>query len=62
MNQPHLTSLITKKDLNKEIEQYKSKLVKLLNNHTKITWITAYSKGQQNEKVTEIRKIWVKNK
>ena len=52
----------TKEDLDKEVEQFKSKLVRILNNHAKITRITAYSKRWWNEEVAEARKQWAKNK
>ena len=48
----------TKEDLDKEVVYFERKLVSFLNNHAKITRITAYSKQCWNEKVTEARKEW----
>ena len=62
IGQMHLSFSSTKKYLDKEVEWFESKLVKLLNNHAKITRITAYSKRWRNEEVAEARKIWAKNK
>ena len=62
VGQMHLNFSSTKEDLDKEVEWFESKLVKLLNNHAKITRITAYSKRWWNEEVAEARKIWAKDK
>ena len=42
MGQPHLKFSSTKEDLDREVEWFESKLVRLLNNHAKITRITSY--------------------
>ena len=57
IGRPHLGFLSTKEDLDKEVEWFESKLVKLLNNHAKVTRITAYSKRWWNKEVAEARKI-----
>lgn len=44
LGQNYLMLLYTKKDLNKEVEWFKSKIVRLLNNYAKITKINIYSK------------------
>ena len=44
MGQPHLRFSSTKEDLDREVKWFESKLVRLLNNHAKITRITSYSK------------------
>lgn len=46
----------TKEDLDKKVEQFQNKLVMLLNNHAKITRITAYSAQLWNEKVAKARR------
>ena len=43
-NHLHLDLLCSKEDLDKEIEWFERKLTEFLNNHVKITQITAYSK------------------
>ncbi len=43
-NHAHLDPLCTKEDLDKEVEWFERKLTEFLNNHAKITQITAYSK------------------
>ncbi len=45
----------TKEDLDKEVEQFESKLVGLLNSHAKITRITAYSKRWWNYWCTQFK-------
>ncbi len=40
----HLDPLCTKEDLDQEVQWFEKKLTELLNNHAKITRITAYSK------------------
>ena len=40
----HLTSMSTIEDLDIEVEWFESRLTELLDNHAKITRITAYSK------------------
>lgn len=62
IDQPHLSFSSTKEDLDKEVEWFESKLVRLLNNHAKVTRIMAYSKRWWNEEVAEARKTWGKNK
>lgn len=62
INRPYLGFFSTKEDPNKEVEQFKSKLVRLLNNHIKIMLIMTYSKQWWNEDVVEVRKIQAKNK
>ena len=52
----------TVEDLDEEVEWFESELVKLLNNHAKLTRVTAYSKRWWNEEVAEARKVWAKNK
>ena len=44
ISQMHLNFFSSKEDLDKEVEWFESKLVKFLNNHVKMTRITAYSK------------------
>ena len=62
MGQPHLRFSSTNEDLNREVEWFESKLVRLLNNHAKIMRIISYSKRWWNEEVAEARKMWAKNK
>lgn len=62
IDQPHLSFSSTKEDLDKEVEWFESKLARLLNNHAKVTRITAYSKRWSNEEVAKARKSWGKNK
>lgn len=54
----HLGVLCTKEDLDKEDE---SKLTGILNNHAKVTRITAYFKRWWNE-VAEVKKTWAKDR
>ena len=58
----HLTSLSIKKDLDKEVEWFESRLTELLDNHAKITRVSAYSKRWWNKEVSEARKSWAKSK
>lgn len=62
IRQNYLTPLCSKKDLDKEVEWFGSKIVELLNNHAKITRVSAYSKRWWNEEVAEARKRWAKDK
>lgn len=62
IGQPQLGFFSTKEDLDREVEWFEGKLVRLLNNHAKVTRITAYSKRWWNEGVAEARKEWAKNK
>lgn len=52
----------TIEDLDIEVEWFESRLTELLDNHAKITRVTAYSKRWWNEKVAEARKSWAKTK
>lgn len=62
IDQPHLSFSSTKEDLDKEVEWFESKLVRLLNNHAKVTRITAYSKRWWNAEVAKARKTWEKTR
>ena len=62
IGQPQMRFMSTKEDLDKEVVYFERKLVSLLNNHAKITRITAYSKRWWNEEVAEARKEWARNK
>lgn len=44
------------------MEWFESKIVELLNNHAKITRVSAYSKWWWNEEVAEAKKRWAKDK
>ena len=61
-NHPHLDLLCSKEDLDKEVEWFERKLTEFLNNHVKITQITAYSKRWWNHDVAEARKTWARDK
>lgn len=50
----------TKEDLDREVEWFEGKLVRFLNNHARVSRITAYLKKWWNEKVAEARKEWQK--
>ena len=62
VDQVSLNFSSTKEDLDKEMDWFESKLVKLLNNHAKVIRITAYSKRWWNEEVAEARKTWTRDK
>ena len=49
--------LCRKQELDQEVEWFDKKLVKLLNNHAKITQITCYFKRWWNKEVAEARLI-----
>lgn len=62
LEQDYLSYLSTKEDLDREIKWFQRKIVELLNNHAKVTKISAYSKRWWNKEVTEARQCLVRNK
>lgn len=60
--QAYLDFSITKKDLDKAVEDFENRLTRLLNTHAKALRITAYSKRWWNEEVAQARKTWSQDK
>lgn len=52
----------TRKNFEKEVEWFKSKIIELFNIHAKITRVCAYSKQQWNENIVEARSKWTRDK
>ena len=57
-----LTPFSTKEDLDTEVEWFEKSVTELLNNHAKVTRVSAYSKRWWNEEIAEARFSWAKAK
>ena len=57
-----LTPFSTKDDLDTEVEWFEKSVTELLNNHAKVTRVSAYSKRWWNKEVAEARSSWAKAK
>lgn len=57
---PYLITSNIIEDFDKKVKWFQNRLIELLDDHAKIMQITAYFQQQQNGKVAEIGKSWVK--
>ncbi len=58
----YLTPFSTKDDLDTKVEWFEKSVTELLNNHVKVTRVSAYSKRWWNKEVAEARSSWPKLK
>ncbi len=58
----YLTLFSIKENFDKKVKWFKSGLTELLDNHAKITKVSAYSKQWWNKEIAKARKRWAKSK
>lgn len=62
LKRPYLLSISVRQELDQKVEWFESKLLLFLDKHTKILYVSPFSKRWWNDKVVKTRKVWTRAK